>query len=149
MPVDVIHPVLGTMSLNTETSNWETKVELRPGWTIDIRIPVQRDEAPMDGLEELLNGGAVMLAWARRTERACRERIADDLLETYNDIWAPEDATTPMIRAEMIDRVVPNSLVRDIDGSGFMYWDDDLFAGHLIEVRFDSDLTITEVGLAG
>ena len=60
------------------------------------------------------------------------------------------DAPAPMKRAEFIQRFAPSSLTRDIDGSGFLYWaDDDMFAGHWIEVRFGKDFTISEVGLAG
>lgn len=104
----------------------------------------------MSGIDELLQSSVEMLEWARRSEPACRERIADDLLELYNEDWIPEEASDPMTRAEFIERVEPNSLRRDIGGSGYFYWgDDDMFAGHWIELRFREDYTISEVGLAG
>jgi hypothetical protein len=103
----------------------------------------------MENLDALLAGGVAMLEWARRAEQQCREQIAHELLALYNDTWAPEDAT-PIGRAEFLKRIMPSSLVRDIDGSGFFYWtDDDMFAGHSIVVRFDADETISEVCLAG
>jgi hypothetical protein len=72
------------------------------------------------------------------------------LLKPYNDTWAPEDAPAPLNRAEFVKRIAPDSLTRDIDGSGFFYWaDDDMFAGHWIELRFRKDYTISEIGLAG
>jgi hypothetical protein len=108
------------------------------------------DTDPTTNIDEFLRFGVEMLEWARRSEPACRERIADELLELYNDTWAPEDAPAPIKRAEFIKRIAPSSLVRDIDGSGFFYWaDDDMFAGHSIELRFRKDYTISEIGLAG
>jgi hypothetical protein len=121
MPGDIDHPVLGRLSWNGDLSTWETKLELRPGCPIDLRITTRMDLAPTDNLDALLNGGVAMLEWARCTEPECRDRIADELLELYNDAWAPEGATTPMSRAEFINRIAPSSLVRDIDGSGFFY----------------------------
>jgi hypothetical protein len=150
MPVDIDHPILGKLSWNTDLSTWETKTELRPTCPINLRISTQTDMAATDNLDSLLESGVGMLAWARETEHDCRERIADELLELYNDSWAPEDSTSPMNRAEFMKRLVPSSLVRDIDGSGFFYWlDGDLFAGHWIEVRFDEGYAISEIGLAG
>jgi hypothetical protein len=150
MPADIDHPVLGRLWWNPRLSTWETEVELHAGDSIDLSITTRMDMAPTDDLDALLNGGVAMLEWARRAERACRERIADELLELYNDTWAPEGEATPMSRAEFIKRIAPSSLVRDIDGSGFFYWaDDDMFAGHRIELRFDANHVISEVGLAG
>jgi hypothetical protein len=55
-----------------------------------------------------------------------------------------------MQRAEFVERIAPNSLSRDLSGSGYFYWaDDDMFAGHWIMLRFGKDYTISEVGLAG
>ncbi len=149
MPSDIKHPVLGTLSWKSDLSVWETKIELRSGCPIDLRLSNLFDSAPTNNIDKLLQGGVDLLDWARRTESACRERIADELLELHNDTWIPE-GTTPMGRAEFIKRISPNGLVRDTDGSGYFYWaDGDMFAGHWIEVRFGKDQTISQVGLAG
>jgi len=150
MAADINHPVLGKLTWAADLSSWKGKVELRPGCPIDLTITVRMDFEPTHNIDELLRSGVEMLEWGRRSESACRERIADELLELYNDTWAPEDAPTPMKRVEFTQRITPNALTRDIDGSGFFYWaDDDMFAGHLIELRFRKDYTISEVGLAG
>jgi hypothetical protein len=150
MAAEINHPILGKLTWAADQSSWETKVELRPGCPIDLRITTRMDVEPTHNIDELLKSGAEMLEWAKRSESACRERIADELLELYNDTWAPEDAPAPMKRAEFTKRIVPSSLSRDIDGSGFFYWsDDDMFGGHWIELRFRKDYTISEVGLAG
>ena len=150
MAADINHPVLGTLTWAADLYTWEGKVELRPGYPIDLRITTRMDLDPTHNIDELLRSGVEMLEWFRRSESVCRERIADELLELYNDTWAAEDAPAPMKRAEFIKRLAPSSLTRDIDGSGFFYWaDDDMFAGHWIELRFRKDYTISEVGLAG
>ena len=150
MAADINHPVLGRLAWAAVLSSWEANVELRPGCPIDLRITTRMDVEPTHNIDELLRSGVEMLEWARRSESACRERIADELLELYNDTWAPEDAPAPLKRAEFIKRIAPNALTRDIDGSGFFYWaDDDMFAGHSIELWFSKEYTISAVGLAG
>jgi len=150
MAADIDHPALGKLTWAAHLSSWEGQVELRPGCPISLLIRMRKDLEPTHNIHELLSAGVEMLEWARRTESTCRQRIADELLELYNDTWAPEDDPAPMNRAEFTNRIAPNSLTRDIDGSGFFYWtDDDMFGGHWIEVRFRKDHTISEVGLTG
>jgi hypothetical protein len=144
------HAVLGTLTWNGDLDTWESKIALRPGCPIDIRLTTLMGSSPTENLDVLLRGGVDMIRWARRTEFACRQRIADDLLESYNDTWAPEGEAGSMSRSEFTKRLTPESLVLDIDGSGFFYWcDGDLFAGHYIVIRFDTDWSISEVCLAG
>jgi hypothetical protein len=119
MAADINHPVLGKLTWAADLSSWETKVELRPGCLIDLRIRTRMDVEPTHNIDELLRSGVAMLEWAKHSESACRERIADELLELYNGTWAPEGAPAPMKRAEFVKRITPSSLSRDIDGSGF------------------------------
>jgi hypothetical protein len=150
MTADIIQPTFGKLTWVDGLSGWEAKVDLRPGCPIELLLSARIDLGPTHNIDELLQSGAVMLEWARRSESACREGIADKLLELYHDTWAPDDATTSMSRAEFVARTKPESLTRDIDGSGFFYWGDDkIFSGHWIEVRFHTDYTISSVSLAG
>jgi hypothetical protein len=150
MAADINHPVFGKLTWAADLSSWEAKVELGPGCPIDLRVTMRMDLEPTHNVDELLQSAVEMLEWARRSESVCRQRIADELLELYNDTWAPEDAPAPMRRPEFVRRITPSSLIRDIDGSGFFYWDDDgMLAGHWIELRFRNDYTISEVALAG
>jgi hypothetical protein len=149
MPADIKHPVLGTLTFVPDLSAWESKVELDPGCTIDVRLSTRMDEEPTRNIGSLLERGVEMLQWARRNEASCRARIVDELYELYSDTWAPE-GEMPVPRTEFLQRITPNALTLDINGSGFFYWaDDDLFAGHWIELRFRKDWSISEVGLAG
>jgi hypothetical protein len=157
MSENINHPVLGTVTWNMELGCWESEVELRSGCLISLCLTVLMEAEPTKKTDELLRAGVEMLEWARRCEPKCRQRIVDELLQLYNERWAPdamagdpETAKGLMSRAEFIQWLTPTSLVLDIDGSGFFYWDiDDLFAGHYIMVRFSKDRNITEVGLAG
>jgi hypothetical protein len=150
MPADVKHPVLGTLTWNGDLDAWESKTDLHSGCPIDFRLTRRIDVEPTENVEGLLRRGVEVLEWARRSESLCRQRIAVELLGTYNDAWAPEDAPSPTSRATFCHRISPSSLVLDVDGRGFFYWaDDDLFAGRWIELRFRQDLATSEVGLAG
>lgn len=150
MALAINHPVLGKLTWVADLSSWEAKVELRPGCPIEFGMVTRMDVEPTHNFDELVRSGVEMLEWARRSESECRERIADELLALYNDTWAPEDSPAPMKRAEFTKRIAPSALTLDINGSGFFYWtDDDMFAGHSIELRFRKDYTISVIGLAG
>lgn len=150
MPADIDHAVLGKLKWNGELNSWESVVELRVDCPVDLRLLQKVDAGPTSNMDELLRSGIDMLEWARQSEPACRDQIAKELFELYNDTWAPEDTLVPTTQAEFLERITPWSLVLDIDGSGYFYWDDDdMFAGHWIEIRFHKDHTIFEVGLAG
>src|SRR3954454_12015358 len=112
MASDINHPVLGKLTWGADLSCWEGKVELRPGYPMDLSITTRMDLEPTHNIDELLRSAIEMLEWARRSESLCRERIADELLELYNDTWAPEDAPVPMNRGEFVQRITPNSLTR-------------------------------------
>lgn len=150
MPADIEHPVLGTLSWKDELDSWESEIEFDAHRRIGFLLTLQEGAGPTNDLPALLRLGVELVDWARRTEFQCRQRIADELLDLYNDNWAPEDATVPMTRAEFVDRIAPRSLGLLWDGKGDFYWDaEDMFAGHWIEVRFSEDRIISEVGLAG
>lgn len=150
MPADIVHPTLGTLAWNGKLNSWESQVDYYPDWAIDIRLVRRSDVEPTHKIDELLSRGVAMLEWARDSDSLCRETIADKMLDLHNDTWAADDAQGPMSRSTFCERIIPYSLTLGISGSGFFYWDDDdLFAGHWIELRFRKDLTISEVGLSG
>jgi hypothetical protein len=150
MLTNIDHPVLGTLKWNGDLDCWESKVELRPGFPIHLSLMTQMNELPKKDIDKLHQRGVEMLNWARNGESACRQRIADDLYDVYINNWVSESTTTSLLRTQFMKRIEPNSLVRDFNGGGYFYWQDDgLFAGHWIEVRFNASWQITEVGLAG
>ena len=130
MPADIGHPTLGTLVWNGKLNCWESQVDFYPDWPIDIRLRRRSDMEPMHDIADLLSRGVDVLQWARNSDSLSRERIADKLLDLYNDTWAPEDVPGPMLRATFCERIMPCALVLNVNGSGSFYWDDDdLFAG--------------------
>lgn len=150
MPGSINDPNLGTLTWNADLDTWESIVELRPGCRIKLALTTVMDVSRVKSTDKLQKRGAAMLDWARRMESDCRERIADELLDVYNESWRPTSATNRVTRAAFIKRITPKSLVLDIDGSGFFYWTaNDLFEGHIIELRFRKDFKISTIALAG
>jgi hypothetical protein len=136
------HPVLGRLQWDSRVNSWESKVELAPGCSISFAIVAEADWAEKDP-KELFAIGAQYLARARQGEPRVRERVADDLLDVYNESWADEDpneGTPPMDRAEFLANIRPSGICLFHDGSST--WDyscGDLFAGHGIWLRLGPD----------
>jgi hypothetical protein len=83
-------------------------------------------------------------------EHECRNKIADDLLVTYNDVWAEDDGIGRLSREDFIKKIVPESLILHANGEGVWYYGDkDLFAGHSIEIFIEIDRSFNEAHLAG
>jgi hypothetical protein len=134
------HPVLGRLEWDEPVKSWVATVDLMPHCSIRFAIAVEADWASVDP-SRLFDIGAEFLAWARTAEPRVRERVADDLLNVYNDSWAdsdPDEGTPPMNRAEFLDSIRPSALGLSYDGTS--RWDyacGDLFAGHGIWLMLD------------
>src|SRR5262249_43948402 len=145
-------PDLGLLTHDKNYDWWNGTAELRAGLVIELRLLERRGTDAECETDELLRRGADFLAWARSAEPSVKARIADELLETYNDFWASEDegGIGRLSRERFLEQIEASSITFDPDGSAFWYYSDgDLFAGHWIEVRIDPDRQISEVGLAG
>lgn len=136
------HPVLGRIWWDDRLDSWESEVELLPGCPIRFAIVAEADWQDKDP-KELFGAGAEYLDWAREAERRVRERIADDLLDVYNNSWAdddPAEGPLPMGRAEFLANIRPSGISLHHDGSST--WDyscGELFAGHGIWLMLDRD----------
>lgn len=138
------HPILGKLTFNRDLDWWETKVTLQDELSIDLCISVDRPELTSQELDRAVE----FLDWARKNESDCREWIADGLLDIYNDHWAEEEDC--LDRSGFIERIMPQSLILNEDGSGIWYYNDgDLFAGHTIELFIEVDKSLSEVSVAG
>jgi hypothetical protein len=145
------HPVLGRLRWNGTLAWWEAQVELLPYSAISLAIdPVEEGTADP---ERSLAVAAEYLGWTRGAELTCRERIADDLLETYNEAWAdddPEEGPPRLTRREFIARLKLEGISLHSDGSaGWIYDPGDLFAGHGISVWVSEDRVFGEAGVFG
>jgi hypothetical protein len=146
METSLEHPILGKLILEPNLSWWRTNVRLKDADWIDFCIDTDEPDAvsvPLDRAVEYLD-------WARTTESECRNKIADDLLATYNEIWAEDNVIGQISREIFINKIVPESLILHLDGEGTWYYQDsDLFAGHSIEILIEADRSFNEAHLAG
>ncbi len=131
------HPVLGQIQWDDRVNSWGTEVELVPGYPLSFSIVAEAEWAGAEPAE-LFTVGAEYLAWAREAEPEVRARVADDLLNCYNEVWAdedPEEGTPPMNRAEFLANIRPSGINLYHDGSASWYYScGDLFAGHGISL---------------
>lgn len=152
------HPILGTVRWDSSLQRWEAEVVFLPDhkvWlSLDPEIAYQIFVEP----SILFDIGAGHLAWAREHEGRCRELIAEELLQGYNESWASEDPREgPGIRtrAEFIDNFQlgsiswgstsgrlppglqdPQAVLARAEPIIAWYFEDrsDLFAGHTVTV---------------
>ena len=86
--------------------------------------------------------GSVRRCRAASNESQCRERVADDLLDCYNSVWAdddPDEGPPRCTRDEFLAAVRPCGISLHHDGSSSWSYDPgDLFAGHGIWLMLDA-----------
>jgi hypothetical protein len=149
------HPILGTLTFDRELDRWEAFVWLQDescndcwdDYGIDFYISVGEPEIDP---QPIFNLAVEYLDWARKNESRCRNKIADDLLELYNDVWADDDSIGQLTREDFIERILPESLNLNTDGSGIWYYrDSNIFAGHSIEIFIESDRSFRKAHLIG
>lgn len=131
------HPAIGELRWVEGYDSWEATIELLPGCSVEFAIVAEAEWADADPAE-LFGTGAKFLAWAREFEPRCRERVADDLLDLYNEAWAdddPEEGPPPHTRVEFLAAVRPSAVSLYHTGmSSWLYGAGDLFTGHWISV---------------
>ena len=150
METSLEHPILGKLTFDRDLDWWRTNVRLTDECWIDFCIDCLDTDEPDIDSRLTLERAVEYLDWARKTEPECRNKIADDLLATYNDIWAEDDGIGQLSREIFINKLVPESLVLSSDGHGVWYYkDSDLFAGHSIEIYIEADRSFDEAHLAG
>lgn len=143
------HPVLGRVTWNPESQYWEATVELRQDHWIEFCL--EPSDVQETDIQALMNHAAEVLSQVRELEPQIRQKIADDLLDLYNNTWArdedeDEDEAPPqMSRAEFIQSITLESFTLAWDGSrSWWYNDNDLFAGHSIELWIDAGKSIAD-----
>jgi hypothetical protein len=149
----VEHPGLDRLTCNYDVDWWAAHVEFQPDHSIELKLLTHTYGGPEIEVGELLRRGAEYLEWSRTVDDGYRQRIADELLDCYNDNWASDeekDGPDPLDREGYLGRIALDAIVLDTDGSACWYYSDgDLFAGHWIEVRVGEDREFAGAGLAG
>jgi hypothetical protein len=143
-------PELGRLT-SDDGDCWEARVGFQPGLSVAVTIMTHAYGKPQIPIEELCRRAADYLRWSRDVEVGFRQRIADELLDCYNENWVSQaEGQGPVDRDRFLEHVALDSIVLDTDGSACWYYrDGGLFAGHWIEVRVGEDRQFSEAGLAG
>ena len=145
------HSLLGRVNWIAQLQCWESKIDLLLGCPVRFLMIVEADWADADP-RVIFEAAANYFVWSRRAEPKCRKRIADDLLDTYNRMWAGCDSVEgPLTRKQFIAHLKPCDITLYHDGSSvWMYESGPLFAGHVIELYIDADRKFArEAGLFG
>jgi hypothetical protein len=151
-PSEYEHPTLGLLLWNGNAVRWETQSEILPGHSVAVSIEGRRDRSP-DELAESLAAAADHLNWAKQSVPVCREWIADDLLNIYNEAWAdedPEEGPPPLNRSEFLAHLRLVDITIHQDGSvGWMYDPGAMFTGHGIWLWIGADRVFRKASLFG
>jgi|GEM_PF-3662931 len=82
-------------------------------------------------------------------DKRARSYACDDLLETLNQSWI-EEGDRPISERRFIKRLLLTEIsISRCDSFSLYYDDDDMFWGHVVEVRFNPDHSISEVCISG
>jgi len=132
------HPVLGTLSWQSDSSDWYSQHALPSGGQLDVIVD------PGDGDRfEFLSRAAELYRWAMDNERwALSEAMQAELLELYNDTWRQGDE--PVLSAEELTAQLEWQLLvisaSEIVPVEFSYGAGELFGCHGVAVEVDADL---------
>jgi len=139
--------LFGAMRIDEQRRSYEATMELTPGTKTTVTI----DWMGIAPAEALKRSREIYLAVARR-EAEYRRGVAARLLDLYNRSWRDGDAldAEDFMRRLSLDSMVIAPLELGEAGCVTLYYaEGGLFAGHLIEVLLDEDLSFSKAQLVG
>jgi hypothetical protein len=147
-------PGLGTLRWDNQLQWWESYVTVGEFTDVAFCLLAEKSYGVFAAPEELFPIGVEYLACARSAESQCRQQIANDLLECFNENWTftnrAGDGPKPVSREEFIRAVTLSAMHLFADGSAAWYYDDgDLFGGHSIEIWVTKEREFKDAHLAG
>ena len=143
-PITATHPLLGLLEYQREYGRYVGRVQWQ-GRQIDIALFTSDPTSTEPVFQRATRVFTAQRDWSERL----RHCIADKLLPLKNGTWLEEDETA-YTEGGLLERITLQSIHFGESGRiTFWHADDDLFAGHDIEVRADEERGVTEVGLAG
>ncbi|WP_425396672.1 DUF2262 domain-containing protein [Aeoliella sp.] len=150
-------PGIGTFRYSPEEEIWEATVAVpvakrfRLPWSKLPKCKILI--APMAGQpdEQLVEHVRSYVERLEEIDAASREAIAEELLETFNDVW--REAGPPYTRERFIGKLQLTNLTwlfrEDRPYAWYGTGKSDLFMGHEIEVYYNRDFSVYSVGLYG
>jgi hypothetical protein len=134
--------LFGTLVYNEDLEEYCVKIEISPEQYIDLSIAVWKISA-----DEAIKRAHEVFPRLQDREAALRRTTAVEKLTLYNEEWSPGEKIDV---DEFARRIVLSSVAIYPEGNvDLWYADGDLFAGHWLGVRADSDLQFEDVELAG
>ncbi len=98
-------------------------------------------------IKSSLKTAAEVFSWARENEKKLRETVAEKMLSTYNDSW---NEGKKISKAEFASKIKIDSLNIAENGKFEVFYNDgELFSGHFISIKLDSNKKVKSVDLAG
>ena len=127
---------------------WRGKHRSENGLSFDISIYVDKDTAPVE--PDVPDIARATFRRLIEDEAGFRRIIAARQIDLAVD-WASEAGDVPLPTLESFTRALRLETVQFHPGRiTFWYYEDqDIFAGHALEVRLHPDGRISEIGLAG
>lgn len=127
---------------------WRGHHQSRDGLSFDISVYVESDSVP--SVPDIPANARASFQRLIADEKEFRKSIAEQRINLAVD-WASENEALPRPTVESFTQALRLTDVQfDPDRITFWYAEDqDIFAGHGLEVRLDTDGRIKEIGLAG
>ncbi|MCA9275704.1 MAG: DUF2262 domain-containing protein [Phycisphaerales bacterium] len=135
---------LGNLELDRQLGCFEGRIRYR--WR---RVAIMIHAASADCLAQHLPAFKSLLSKLKLIDSNARVRVCDELQETYNSNW--REPPSPTLQGDALGRKIRLSMIEFHPGDRLtLYYDArDLFWGHEIEVRCESDGSVFEVCLSG
>jgi hypothetical protein len=150
------HPVLGTLRWDDQYEWWEVEVDFADSQRVALWLCAEKEYKVFAEPEELFTAGAKYLAWAKVAEPLCRNHIADELLDCYNENWANADCDLEeqppgvLTREEFLRAIRPDTIQLHPAGNAvWSYGHDCLFGDHVIQVWVNKEGVFSGAHLAG
>jgi hypothetical protein len=123
-------------------SQWSGKITLANGKTAAFEID------GYEPIESITEAARNTLNFLIANEPPIRHKIAVSMRKLYNETWLDENTLTP---EELAQKINLNNVTIFDEGGGELYYtaDEDLFAGHWVQVPIDGHGEIGEPEIEG
>ena len=141
---DIIDPTLGNLHYEDRLGWYETAVT---HCGTRVRVCLSTDES--GDVTRPLEFARRIIGQIVRYSDIAKDYAASQLLNLKNEAWLDDDED-PLTLNQFKDRVRLESIVcYSSEGATFYHEDGDLFCGHCIELRMNSNHEFTEACIAG
>jgi len=138
-------PELGRLTLDRRFDSYATQRQAN-GLDYELSVETRDPEDDVEVARAIRDASRHVMSFERNLP-AISDAIADEMLDDYNETWREEGP--PISRTAFMKNVRLSSFVVCLEGAVAYFDDNDLFAGHAIEVRLSPDGEVEQISLAG